>query len=72
MYGVCEAMIKAGGDLLHSCLLELFDCIHFTHFLGCLPVAVITAEFKAGDKQDMGNYRGTALCKTVCYKLSAG
>ena len=32
-----------------------------TQFPECLSVGVITAVFKAGDKQDMGNYRGITV-----------
>ena len=58
--GVCARMLKDGGELLRSCLLELFN-----RMLSSLPerlsVGVVTAVFKAGDKQDMSNFRGIAV-----------
>ena len=59
--GVCAGMIKDSSELLHSCLLELFNCMLSTRFPECLSVGVITAVFKAGDKQDMGNCRGITV-----------
>ena len=58
---VCAEMIKDGGELLHTCLLELFNRMLMSHFPECLSVGVITAVFKAGDKKDMGNYRGITV-----------
>ena len=50
---VCAGRIKDG---LHLCLLKLCNSMPVTQFPACLSVAVTTAVFKAGDKQDMGNY----------------
>ena len=59
--GICAGMIKDGGELMHSCLLELFNRMLSSHFPECMSVGVITAVYKAGDKQDMGNYRGITV-----------
>ena len=59
--GVCAGMIKDGGDLLHSCLLALFNRMLASHFPARLSVGVVTAVFKSGDKQDMSNYRGITV-----------
>ena len=59
--GVSAGMFRDGGDFLHSCLLALLNRMLSTHFTECLYVCVSTAVFKAGDKQDMGSYRGITV-----------
>ena len=59
--GASADMVIDGGDLLHDCLLQLFNRMLATSFPECLPVGVITAVFKSGDKSDMSNYRGITV-----------
>ena len=59
--GVSANMVIDGGDLLHECLLQLFNRMLATSFPQCLSVGVITAVFKSGEKSDMSNYRGITV-----------
>ena len=59
--GVSADMVTGGGDLMHECLLHLFNCMLATHFPECLSVGMITAVFKSGGKSDMSNYRGITV-----------
>ena len=59
--GVSADMVIDGGDLLHDCLLQLFNRMLATSFPECLSVGVITAVFKSGEKSDMSNYRGITV-----------
>ncbi len=43
--GVCAEMIKDGGDLLHNCMLELFNRMLASHFPERLSVGMITAVY---------------------------
>ena len=59
--GVLSEMIKDGGDVLHSCLLVIFNLMLVNHFPKHLFVGLITAVYKSGDKGDMSNYRGITV-----------
>ncbi len=59
--GVSADMVIDGGDLLHECLLRLFNRMLATSFPECLSVGVITAVFESGEKSDMSNYRGITV-----------
>jgi len=48
--GILADMIEDGGDLVQQCLLWLFNCTLASHFPECLPVGLITAVYKSGDK----------------------
>ena len=56
--GVLSEMIKDGGDVLHNCLLFIFNLMLVNHFPKQLSVGLITAVYKSGNKGDMSNYRG--------------
>ena len=56
--GILSEMVKDGGDVLHSCLLVIFNLMLVSHFPKQLSVGLITAVYKSGDKSDMSNYRG--------------
>ena len=59
--GISAEMIIDGGDLMHSCLLDLYNRMLATHFPECLSVGMITAVYKSGEKSDMRNYRGITV-----------
>ena len=59
--GVSADMVIDGGDLMHDCLLQLFNRMLVTSFPECLSVGMITAVFKSGEKSDMSNYRGITV-----------
>ena len=63
-------MIKDGGDVLHNCLLVIFNLMLANHFPKQLSVGLITAVYKSGDKGDMSNYRGITV-ESVIAKLFA-
>ena len=58
-------MVKDGGDVLHSCLLFIFNLMLVSHFPKQLSVGLITAVYKSGDKGDMSNYRGITVGSVV-------
>ncbi len=68
--GVLSEMIKDGGDVLHNCLLVIFNLMLVNHFPKQLSVGLITAVYKSGDKGDMSNYRGitvgSVIAKVIC------
>jgi len=59
--GVSADMVIDGGDLLHDCLLQLFNRMLATSCPECLSIGMITAVFKSGEKSDMSNYRGITV-----------
>ena len=59
--GVSADMVIDGGDMLHECLLQLFNRMLATFFPECLSIGVITAVFRSGGKSDMSNYRGITV-----------
>ena len=59
--GLSADMVNDGGDLLHDCLLQLFNRMLATSFPECLSAGVITAVFKSGENSDMSNYRGITV-----------
>ena len=50
--GVVAEMIKDGGKLLQRCILWLFNCMLASHGCEHLPIGLITAVHKTGDKSD--------------------
>ena len=58
-------MIKDGGDVLHKCLLVIFNLMLANHFPKQLSVGLITAVYKSGDKGDMSNYRGITVGSVI-------
>lgn len=50
--GVVAEMIKDGGELLQRCILWLFNCMLASHGCEHLPIGLITAVHKTGDKSD--------------------
>ena len=58
-------MIKDGGDVLHNCLLVIFNLMLTNHFPKKLSVGLITAVYKLGDKGDMSNYRGITVGSVI-------
>ena len=54
--GVLSEMLKDGGDVLHDCLLVIFNLMLTNHFAKQLSVRLITAVYKSGNKGDMSNY----------------
>ena len=58
---VSADMVIDGGDMLHECLLQLFNRMLATSFPEHLSVGVITAVFRSGEKSDMSNYRGITV-----------
>ena len=63
--GVLSEMIKDGGDVLHNCLLVIFNLMLVNHFPKQLSVGLITAVYKSGDKGDMSNYRGITVGSVI-------
>ena len=59
--GILSEMIKDGGDVIHNCLLVIFNLMLTNHFPKQLSVGLITAVYKSGDKGDMKNYRGITV-----------
>ena len=53
--------IQDGSDLLHQCLLDMFNSMLAGVFPEQLSVGLTTAVFKAGDKLDPNNYRGIVV-----------
>ena len=68
--GVLSEMIKDGGDVLHNCLLVIFNLMLANHSPKQLSVGLITAVYKSGDKGDMSSYRGITV-ESVIAKLFA-
>ena len=56
--GVLSEMIKDGGDVLHNCLLVIFNLMLANHFPKQLSVGLITAVYRSGEKGEMSKYRG--------------
>ena len=54
--GVLSDMIKDRGDILHNCLLALFNLMLVNHFSTHLSAGLITAVYKSGSKGDMSNF----------------
>ena len=50
--GIVVEMIKDGGELLQRCILWLFNCMLASHGCEHLPIGLITAVHKTGDKSD--------------------
>ena len=63
--GILSEMIKDGGDVLHNCLLVIFNLMLTNHFPKQLSVGLITAVYKSGDKGDMSNYRGITVGSVI-------
>ena len=63
--GVLSEMIKDGSDVLHNCLLVIFNLMLTNHFPKQLSVGLITAVYKSGDKGDMSNYRGITVGSVI-------
>ncbi len=59
--GILSEMVKDGSEVLHSCLLVIFNLMLVSHFPKQLSVGLITAVYKSGDKSDMSNYRGITV-----------
>ncbi len=55
--GVSADMVINDSDLLHDCLLQLFNRMLATSFPDFLSVGIITAVSKSGQKSDMSNHR---------------
>ena len=68
--GILSEMVKDGGEVLHSCLLVIFNLMLVSHFPKQLSIGLITAVYKSGDKSDMSNYRGITV-DSVIAKLFA-
>ena len=58
-------MIKDGGDVLHHCLLVMFNLMLTNRFPKQLSVGLVTAVHKSGDKHDMSNYRGITVGSVI-------
>ncbi len=58
-------MVKNGGEVLHSCLLIIFNLMLVTHFPKQLSVGLITAVYKSGDKSDVSIYRGITVGSVI-------
>ena len=63
--GVLSEMIKDDGDVLHNCLLVIFNLMLANHFPKQLVVGLITAVYKSGDKGDMSNDRGITVGSVI-------
>ena len=63
--GILSEMIKDGGDVLHDCLLVIFNLMLTNHFPKQFFVGLITAVYKSGDKGDMSNYRGITVGSVI-------
>ena len=63
--GILSEMIKDGGDVLHNCLLVIFNLMLTNHFPKQFSVGLITAVYKSGDKGDMSNYRGITVGSVI-------
>ena len=55
-------MVKDGGEVLHNCLLVIFNLMLVPKQLA---VGLITAVYKSGDKSDMSNYRGITVGSVI-------
>ena len=49
-------MVKDGSEVLHRCLLVIFNLMLVSHFPKQLSVGLITTVYKSGNKSDMSNY----------------
>ena len=58
-------MIKDGGDVLHNCLLVIFNLMLANHFSKQLSVGLITAVYKSGNKGDMSKYQGITVGSVI-------
>jgi len=65
IYGILSEMVKNGGEVLHSCLLIIFNLMLVTHFPKQLSVGLITAVYKSGDKSDVSIYRGITVGSVI-------
>ena len=63
--GVLSGVIKDGSDVLHNCLLVIFNLMLANHFRKQLSVDVITAVYKFGDRGDMSSYRGITVGSVI-------
>ena len=63
--GILSEMVKDGGEVLHSCLLVIFNLMLVNHFPKQLSIGLITAVYKSGDKSDMSNYRGITVVSVI-------
>ena len=59
-------MIKNGGDVLHNCLVVIFNLMLTNHFPKQISVGLITTVYKSGDKGDMSNHRGITVGCSDC------
>ena len=59
--GVSAVMLIDGHELLHNCLLQLFNRMLAIHFPECLSVDMFTAVYKSGGRSNMSNYRGITV-----------
>ena len=58
-------MIEDGSDVLHNCLLVIFNLMLTNHFPTQLYVGLISAVYKSSDKGDMSNYRGITVGSVI-------
>ena len=59
--GVLSEMIKGGSDVLHNCLLVIFNLMLVNHFPQQVSVGLITAVYNSGNKGVVSNYRGITV-----------
>ena len=63
--GILSELVNDGGEVLHSCLLVIFNLMLVSHFPKQLSIGLITAVYKSGNKSDMSNYRGIAVGSVI-------
>lgn len=63
-------MIKGGGDVLHYCLLVIFNMMLVNHLPKQLPVGLNTAVYTSGDKGDISNYSGITVGSVIAKFLA--
>ena len=61
IHGELSEMTKDGSDVLHHCLLVIFNLMLANHFPKQSSVGLITAVYKSGNKGDRSNYRGITV-----------
>ena len=50
---ILSEMVKDGGEVLHNCLLVIFNLMLVSHFPKQLSFGLITAVYKSGDKREI-------------------
>ncbi len=63
--GILSEMVKDGSEVMHSCLLVIFNLMLVSHFPTQLSVGLITAVYKSGDKSDMSKYQGITVGSVI-------